>query len=155
KISISELCKLAKVNRGTFYLHYEDIASLFEEYFHEITEDLREAYYEPYVLTGNKIENLNAEMVQIFHHVEKYKQFYKIVFDRNTPLMYYYRLLDIIKSYVTDSILEKGLPHEEFMATYSANAIIGMIMLWVEKDFEPSSSELNQMVIEVMKMKID
>ncbi len=32
-ISIAEICREANVNRGTFYLHYEQKEKLFEEYF--------------------------------------------------------------------------------------------------------------------------
>ena len=39
QISIAEICREAKVNRGTFYLHYEQKEGLFEEYFQEIMEE--------------------------------------------------------------------------------------------------------------------
>lgn len=43
-ISISEICRKAKINRGTFYLHYKQVEDLFEEYFKEITADLTRSY---------------------------------------------------------------------------------------------------------------
>lgn len=152
KISISELCKKANVNRGTFYLHYNDVAELFEEYFHDMTEDLRKAYYEPYLLTHFKIENLSADMVRIFHHVEKYKQFYKIVFNRKTPMMYYYRLFDIIRNYLIDSISEVNSENIEFAASYQANAIIGLVIQWVQHDFMESPEQMNKMLLHLTKV---
>ena len=155
KISISELCKKASVNRGTFYLHYQDVAELFEEYFHDMTEDLRKAYYEPYLLTQFKIENLSSDMVRIFHHVEKYKQFYKIVFNRKTPMMYYYRLFEIIRNYLKDSIAEKKSENEDFIASYQANAIIGMIIQWIQHDFKESPDQLNWMLLSFTKSNLN
>ena len=151
KISISELCKFASVNRGTFYLHYQDVAELFEEYFHDMTEDLRKAYYEPYLLTDYKIENLSADMVRIFHHVEKYKQFYKIVFDRKTPMMYYYRLFDIIRNYLKESTSEIMSENTEYFASYQANAIIGLVIQWSQHDFKESPEQLNKMLLGMTK----
>ena len=151
KISISELCKKANVNRGTFYLHYQDIAELFEEYFHDMTEDLRIAYYEPYLLTHYKIENLNSDMIRIFHHVKKYKQFYKIVFNRKTPMMYYYQLFEIIRNYIIDSISELNLEYKEYTASYQANAIIGLVIQWVQHDFIESPEQMNEILLFITK----
>ena len=39
---------------------------------HDTTENLRKSYYEPYLLTHYKVENLSSDMVRIF---KKYKQF--------------------------------------------------------------------------------
>jgi len=153
KISISELCKKASVNRGTFYLHYQDVAELFEEYFHNMTEDLRKAYYEPYLLTHFKIENLSADMVRIFHHVEKYKQFYKIVFNRKTPMMYYYRLFDIIRNYLKESISHIQSENVEFFASYQANAIIGLVIQWIQHDFKESPEQMNKILLNLTKVE--
>ena len=151
KITISELCKRANVNRGTFYLHYHDISELFGEYFEELTADLRKAYYEPYVLTDYKIENLHADMVRIFHHVEKYKDFYKIVFDRKTPLMYYYQLFDTIRTYLKESIAVDLGEDSEYLLSFQANAIIGFIIQWIESDFDRTPNELNEILIRKTK----
>ena len=151
KISISELCKLANVNRGTFYLHYQDVAELFEQYFEDITEDLRKAYYEPYLLTDYKIENLKSEMVRIFHHVEKYKMFYKIVFNRKTPMMYFYRLFEIIRVYLHDStstIIEENI---DYVSSYQANAIIGLIIQWIQSDFDKTPEELSILLLSLTR----
>ena len=151
KISISVLCKKANVNRGTFYLHYQDVAELFEEYFHDMTEDLRIAYFEPYLLTDYKIENLSSDMVRIFHHVEKYKQFYKIVFNRKTPMMYYYQLFDIIRNYLIESISEFKSDNKEYSASYQANAIIGLVIQWVQNDFKESPEQMNKILLYITK----
>ena len=66
KVSIAELCREANVNRGTFYLHFQDVPELFEMYFEEITIDLKKAYYEPLHLTNNHISHLEPHMVRIF-----------------------------------------------------------------------------------------
>ena len=155
KISISELCKKANVNRGTFYLHYQDVAELLEEYFRNMTEDLRKAYYEPYLLTHYKIENLNSDMIRIFHHVEKYKQLYKIVFNRKTPMMYYYQLFEIIRNYLIESISEFKPEYKEYSASYQTNAIIGLVIQWVQHDFKESPEQMNKILLFITKKVTD
>lgn len=151
KISISELCREAKVNRGTFYLHFQDVPELFEMYFKEITTDLKKAYYEPFHLTNNHIADLKPHMVRIFHHVKKFDSFYSIVFNRKAPLMYYYNLFDIIRDYLRLSIEEITQDtdhfHLNYTASYQANAILGMIIEWVSRDFQETPEYLSEQLL--------
>lgn len=48
KITIKELCDLADINRGTFYLHYQDINALYQEIEEEVYTNLKEILtYDP------------------------------------------------------------------------------------------------------------
>ena len=46
KITVSELCKIAGINRGTFYLHYCDLWAVLEELEEEALRE--ESSNEPY-----------------------------------------------------------------------------------------------------------
>ncbi len=46
KVTVSELCKIAGINRGTFYLHYCDLWAVLEELEEEALRE--EPTYEPY-----------------------------------------------------------------------------------------------------------
>lgn len=50
-ISVSELTKEASINRGTFYLHYDDKMNLVDNLVEEIFEELKE------ILTSEKVGN--------------------------------------------------------------------------------------------------
>lgn len=153
KISISELCKVACINRGTFYLHYKDVNELFDELFDTITEDLRKAYYEPYILTDHKIQNLQPEMVRIFHHVLKFRAFYKIVFDRKTPMMYFYQLFEMIYEYIEESsiAIHEDQVESIYHASYQTNAIVGMVIRWIHRDFKETPEQMNKLLLDFTK----
>ena len=155
KISIAELCREANVNRGTFYLHFQDVPELFEMYFQEITIDLKKAYYEPFHLTNNHISHLEPHMVRIFHHVKTFDTFYSIVFNRKAPLMYYYNLFDIIRVYLKGSIEENIQSaddlHSEYTASYQANAILGMVIEWVSRGFQETPEYLSEQLLRMNK----
>lgn len=40
KISVTEIARTAEINKGTFYLHYNDIYDLYNEFVHDIISDL-------------------------------------------------------------------------------------------------------------------
>ncbi|KKI89532.1 transcriptional regulator [Bacillus sp. SA1-12] len=158
EISISEICRKAKINRGTFYLHYSQIEDLFEEYFKEITADLTRSYQEPYRYASVlKISKLDSSTIRIFHHIEKYKPFYRIVFSKKVPLMYYYLLFEEIRHLLLqdkESSLKDGINPELFCA-YQANAIIGIIIDWYKNDFSYHASYLNNQLVQILNMKIN
>ena len=39
KITVTELCRLADINRGTFYLHYYDTADVLDDILNEILKE--------------------------------------------------------------------------------------------------------------------
>ena len=157
-ISISEICRKARVNRGTFYLHYAQIEDLFEEYFKEITADLARSYQEPYRrVPVLKITELDPSTIRIFHHIEKYKPFYRIVLSKKVPLTYYYLLFDEIKHLLLqdkEGVLNEGVNHQLYFA-YQANAIIGMIIEWYQNDFSYEAIYLNNQLVQILNMRID
>ncbi len=158
QISIAEICREAKVNRGTFYVHYEQKEGLFEEYFQEIMEDLYQSYEEPYrAVTTLDTHQLDPDTIRIFHHIERFKMFYRIVFSKNIPLTYYYMLFDGIYSLLKRDIT---LHHEhqmtasisiDYYSAYQANAIIGLIIQWYRGDFSDSVTVLNQQLAAILK----
>lgn len=155
-ISIAEICRVANINRGTFYLHYEQKEGLFEEYFQEIMEDLYNSYEEPYraVTTLDK-NQLDPNTIRIFHHIERFKMFYRIVFSKNVPLTYYYMLFDGIYSLLKRDITAQHKLHDEiaidYYSAYQANAIIGLIIQWYRQDFADSVSTLNKQLAAILR----
>ena len=41
KITVTELCKISEINRGTFYLHYYDIHDVLEDILNDIAQDMK------------------------------------------------------------------------------------------------------------------
>ena len=153
-ISIAEICRVAKVNRGTFYLHYEQKEKLFEEYFQEIVEDLYNSYEEPYRTTKTIMKNeLDPNTIRIFHHIERFKLFYRIVFSKNVPLTYYYMLFDEIQALLKRDLAQNKIGEitTDYYSAYQANAIIGMILEWYRHDFADSASTLNQQLAAILR----
>lgn len=155
-ISITEICRVANVNRGTFYLHYEQKEGLFEEYFQEIMEDLYNSYEEPYRAVATLDKNqLDPNTIRIFHHIERFKMFYRIVFSKNVPLTYYYMLFDGIYSLLKRDITAQHKLQDEiaidYYSAYQANAIIGLIIQWYRHDFADSVSTLNKQLAAILR----
>ena len=153
-ISVSELCREAGINRGTFYLHYKDVGALFDEHLRSLLQDLEESYYEPYRHVSRlEPQHLDPTTIRIFHHVKKYRRFYEIVFDRKSSLSYYYSLFDKIKSLIRESTAD--FPHADrdlsLMIAYQANAIMGLLIQWSEEGFGRSPESMNEHLASILQ----
>jgi len=153
-ISVSELCREAGINRGTFYLHYKDVGALFDEHLRSLLQDLEESYYEPYRHVSRlEPQHLDPTTIRIFHHVKKYRRFYEIVFDRKSSLSYYYSLFDKIKSLIRESTAD--FPHGDrdlsLMIAYQANAIMGLLIQWSEEGFGRSPESMNEHLASILQ----
>lgn len=156
-ISIAELCRVAQINRGTFYLHYKNVHGVFERYFNEIVKDLKLSYELPYDLTRDNISQLTPEMIQIFHHVKKYEAFYRIVFDEKNPMLYYQKLFQTIRSFILsyhdDLLLQLDEQQQGYYMSYTANSIIGIIMQWHHNDYAETPQQLNQYLVDMLRLR--
>ncbi|MEC0304547.1 TetR-like C-terminal domain-containing protein [Terribacillus saccharophilus] len=152
QIKVTELCKLANINRGTFYFHYQEVGDVFKEFFEEIMMDLRESYNEPYRHTKYiEKEKLDPKTVRIFHHVQKYEEFYRIILSKEVSAEYYYMLFDEIRLILVEDKYAAHLD-ESYLYSYSSNAIIGLIIEWYRRDFQESADEMNIHLVNILKL---
>lgn len=158
-IKVSELCREASINRGTFYFHYEEVGDVFKEFFEEVIVDLEESYKEPYKyisalqLKTSALKNLDPKTVRIFHHVKKYEDFYRIILSDNVSTTYYYMFFDAIRSnFMEDSKIGKYDESKKFVYSFMTNAIIGLIIEWYRNDFEESVDVMNLHLVETLNV---
>lgn len=157
-ISVSVLCREAKVNRGTFYLHYTDVGALFDEHILHLLKDLEESYYEPYRHEPHlAASNLDPSTIRIFHHVKKYQPFYEIVFDKKSSLSYYYALLDKIKSLIQESTSIARIEERDIslQVAFQANAIMGLLIEWSIGGFDRSPEYMNEQLTKSLRLQYE
>ncbi|QUG40012.1 TetR/AcrR family transcriptional regulator [Psychrobacillus sp. INOP01] len=158
-INVTELCREASINRGTFYFHYEEVGDVFKEFFEEVIRDLEESYKEPYKhISALQLEtlvfkNLDPKTVRIFHHVKKYEDFYRIILSDNVSTTYYYMFFDAIRSnFIEDSKIGKYDESKKYVYSYMTNAIIGLIIEWHRNDFKESVDDMNIHLVETLNV---
>lgn len=153
-ISVTAICREAKINRGTFYMHYGKVEDLFEEYFKEIMKDLTDSYMEPYKhVQLLQSDELDPSTIRIFHHVEKYKKFYHIILSKYVPMAYYYLLFDQVNQLLNQDIEQKHhAENKNMFSAYQANAILGMIIEWERQDFRQNAAEMNNLLVEILNL---
>ncbi|WP_397536851.1 TetR/AcrR family transcriptional regulator [Rummeliibacillus pycnus] len=157
-ISITDICKVGQVNRGTFYGHYVQKEDLFNEVMERIMNDFFKAYFEPY--SHQPILNmatLKSETIGIFQHILEYKQFYQMVFSYESTIKFHNIFSEKIKEWIKEEIEQYKYKHNgidvDLYASYQTYAIIGMIVEWVNRNFSYSVSYMNEQLTKILQLK--
>lgn len=87
KISVSELVKKADINRGTFYIHYDSIYDLAEEFEAEIIENLSIENISTF-----SIENMHLYFNEVFKYIKENEQIYRMLLFSDDPLLFLNKL---------------------------------------------------------------
>ncbi|MFP7169222.1 TetR-like C-terminal domain-containing protein [Terribacillus sp. FSL K6-0262] len=84
-----------------------------------------------------------------------YEEFYSIILSKEVSLKCYYMLFDEIQSMLLED--KHAVQPEEikgFLYSYTANAIIGLIIEWYRRDFRGSANQMNVLLVNILRLKI-
>lgn len=156
EISISDIVRLADLNRGTFYKHYQFKEDLLSEIIDEVITDLVDSFRDPY---KNKevleVDKLTTSAIKIFDHVSKYSNFYALIVQTNALVGFQQKFCNVLKDLTLNDITD-SLPNvkidRELHASYQAYAILGLIIEWVNGGFKYSSSYMAEQLLQIIKL---
>lgn len=75
KIRVNELCRIAEINKSTFYSHYQDIYQLSDEVEQEVIQSYLDIPHPEYVL-----HNPEEFVRELFHAFYAHEQLFRILF---------------------------------------------------------------------------
>lgn len=133
EISVSEICKLAHLNRSTFYANYIDIYDLAEKVAYEIESEVVELYSEERTTKNN-----SHNYLKLFKHIKENQIFYNTYFKLNMDKLF------IIKEY--DTNLSKHLYNDQFIDYHIEFFMAGLnaiIKKWLQNGCQESPEEIN------------
>lgn len=144
EISVTELTRLADVNRGTFYGHYKDIFDMVEQLENEMFQefsDLLHAYPADALKQG-----LRPILRDVFEFLQRYEDVSVALLDRERDT----RFLEQLKAMVAERVsLEWGRlyrfdnPREQaFCLAFLVGGVVGLIQSWLEGDRKETPDEL-------------
>lgn len=88
KITVSDICKIAKLNRSTFYANYIDIYDLVEKVRTRMENDFASIY-----INDSEAGHNNNSYLKMFRHIKEnqffYKTYFKLNFDATSTITYF------------------------------------------------------------------
>ncbi|MBB6634996.1 TetR/AcrR family transcriptional regulator [Cohnella thailandensis] len=157
QISITELVSHADCTRGTFYAHYEQKEDLLDEMIEEMFERMTEAYRRPYAgMSMVDFNELPGSSIVLFDHFTENRTFYKVMLDPRTNYNFretLTRRMDRLFRKDFEFIVTERDAHidTKLFGTYRIHGIIGLILEWIDSDFELPASYMGEQLVEILK----
>ena len=138
-ISVKELTELVDINRGTFYLHYDDIYDMLhkveDEMFREFNEIMEQ---EP---LGTPTLSSDGLLLEFFRFLDRHRDLARVMIGPHGDLTFVNRLKDQIKKR-TLRFLESAQSdaNYEYLCSFIITGCVGVVETWL-KEATPQSPE--------------
>lgn len=141
KISVTDVCKVADVNRSTFYMYYEDTIALR----HDIENDVMDQIP---VLSDTDKQFVDI-LERFFSYIEENSRMFRILILQSDNRAFNRRLIDaVLEKY---RILSRA--NSERLAKYEyvfiVSGVIGLLGAWIEEDFPVSAKKFSELVLKM------
>ncbi|CAG7914630.1 MULTISPECIES: TetR/AcrR family transcriptional regulator [Mammaliicoccus] len=172
RITIQQISDLADVNRGTFYLNYEDKYALLDEMENEQIEEIKGFVDIRKMDLSTKTSDrfihdfANIIIKKVITHIEHNIEFYQVILNLERKSQIEEQLAEIVRSNIKHLIGDKddvfGIP-ENYYLSYVVGSMMSMIKYWVSDENRVSVEELVNYVstiastgpLSIMKRMID
>lgn len=151
KITVSELCSIADINRATFYRYYLDIYDLYDKIQDEFVSELKQ------IIVTNRDNRMSTSFLvkSILETLLRDKKLSKIIFNKKNNLLFMDDIIELSYKYGREIWLEKN-PHLkeqdiEYASVFFFNASLGVINYWIQNDFDGDPEEIGQMIEQLTK----
>lgn len=142
KITVTDICKMADINRGTFYIHYLDAYDLLEKIENELYSQIAEAIEK--LMKDN--ENSQKIIKEIFEVILKNKELCKILFSDNGDKAFLKKIIDLTHNKVVTewSMTYKNvnIRNMEYLYIYTSSGTISVIENWIRNNFKETPERL-------------
>jgi AcrR family transcriptional regulator len=144
KITPTELCRRADINRNTFYAHYDSpealLASVEDELYDQINRSLAES-----LQSGN----IFAMLTEICHLIRKNGNLCKVLFSDHGDKEFLRRIVGIARDRCMAEWRVLGMTEDgqmEMLYRYTASGIVAVIEQWIQGDMNTSPEELARFI---------
>ena len=146
KISVTDICEKADVNRSTFYSYYNDIGQLLLE----IEDDvLNQLPVTPDTLVTYSDERFLATLKEFFDYVRENERLFRVLIVQRDSSNFNHRLINsVMEKYRKPS--EKGDKLlDRYTYVYCVNGVIGIIKEWINGEFPISTRKFAEIVLQL------
>ncbi|WP_313018916.1 TetR/AcrR family transcriptional regulator [Acetoanaerobium noterae] len=158
-VSITDLTQRANINRGTFYLHYQDKYDLLEKFENEVLDDIN-TNAENFIKSIKDIDFLGEDFSneikpfinKIFTYIKENYIIMKVILGPKSDM----RFQNKIKKALNILLTEKGWDNyfdsqntfvsKNYFISYLVSAHIGVIRQWIDSGMNESAENMAEMI---------
>ena len=137
EITVSDICKVAGINRSTFYANFLDVYDLSEKIIDKLHDDIFTLYREEIVENQSK-----SDYVKLFNHVKNnqslFKTYFKLEKDRTNQQWFYYNEV------LAEEFFENK--HIDYHVEFFRNGFNALLKFWLYNGCKESPEELQKIL---------
>ena len=139
-ISVKELSDLADINRGTFYLHYNDIFDMVEKLEDELFVEFN-SILDRNLKEESQLHSPQSTLYDIFTFLERHRDLAKVMIGPHGDLAFVNRLRSLVEERLRHLMKQEDFsPESGYGYAFLISGYIGVIKLWLER-YDPRSPE--------------
>ena len=143
-ITITELCNEAKINRNTFYYHYNNIFEFLDEHKHIILNELNG-------ITPVGKTHKKQNLIEVFKVLKMHPYFLNILISPNCDLDFFNEIFDVAtqRSSIFISKAESELTNKErLLCSYCNAGCNAVIISWILNGMKESPEDIADVIWE-------
>lgn len=157
-ISVKELCEKANINRGTFYIHYNDIYDLLNHIENELYDDFKIALFSTPMIQENT-NNPYQFTARIFECVKDNADICAIILGENGDKNFMRKLIELGKEVCIETYRQyfknASITQIEYFYTFVSYGCIGVLEKWILEGFKLSEKEIADMIGKIMSSGVN
>lgn len=145
KITPTELCRHANINRNTFYTHYYSVRDVLEELELEFSNQIVES-----LSTRFSASEYDVMLQEICRIIYDRRDFCKILLSENGDTAFFNNVIGLGKPFVVAQWRDAGidLPDEdmEMFFSFIVNGSVAIIRMWAASDMKQTPEYIAQLI---------
>ncbi|MGO5066078.1 TetR family transcriptional regulator [Clostridium sporogenes] len=148
EVTVTDICKKANINRGTFYTHYKDaydlLKSIEDELFNQILEYIEETSVEDYK---------NILLLKALELIDENKELCRILFSKQMENNIMDRIMYVANKAEIDKLINSSKVDDVFLdyfIKYSVGGVFSVIQTWLENDLNESPQEIANIINDII-----
>lgn len=158
EITVTDICRIADVNRGTFYKYYRDVEDLLyqieEAFTVEVIRLFQDAEPEDFVQEMSDYKNMKLVVEQAIVMISENRDLVRIAQKGKTASRMIKNILAFVKPYMVQIIREnyRDITEEEttYICEYVLGGITNMVVKWIEEDMKVSLPRMQKMLLRML-----
>lgn len=147
KISITEICQKADINRSTFYAHYSDQIHLLQSIVQSVLSELND-YLGNFSYKENGTESIQI-ISRIFDYIIANADRFKVILGENGDLTLQKKIMMIVQQKGMSewwSHIELDEEFIEYLLLFGVNGSIGIVQKWLHNGMKQSAVEMAEII---------
>lgn len=150
RITVTQICEMADINRATFYAHYRDPYDLLRQIEQELVDDINR-YLENYSFREINPESIQL-MEKIFDYIKENSELCSVLMGERGDREFQKEVLMIvqrqcIREWTSNKAVNKDVA--EYLYSYATNGSVGIIIKWLQNNMDRSTHEMARMIIQM------